>query len=54
MKEISPGIKVLYTSGYSDEVIVRHGHLEEGAPFIQKPFRAGDLLQKIRGILDLQ
>jgi signal transduction histidine kinase/CheY-like chemotaxis protein len=48
MRQICPEIKVLYTSGYSDEVIVRHGHLEEGTPFIQKPFSAGDLLRKIQ------
>jgi CheY-like chemotaxis protein len=53
MRKIIPDIKVLYTSGYSDEVIVRHGHLDEGMPFIQKPFGASDLLQKIREVLDV-
>ena len=53
MRQINPEIKVLYTSGYSDEVIVRHGHLDEGMPFIEKPFGAGDLLRKVRQVLDL-
>lgn len=53
MKQTSPEIKVLYTSGYSDEVIVRHGHLDKGMPFIQKPFGAGDLLRKVRETLDI-
>jgi CheY-like chemotaxis protein len=53
LKSITPQFKVLYTSGYSDEVIVRHGHLEEGMPFIQKPFAAGDLLRKVRSVLDV-
>jgi PAS domain S-box-containing protein len=53
LRNIRPGIKILFTSGYSDQVIVRHGHLEEGMPFIQKPFTAGALLQKVREILDI-
>jgi PAS domain S-box-containing protein len=53
IKEIEPAIRVLYTSGYSDEVIVRHGYVGTGIPFIQKPFGASDLLRKIREILDL-
>jgi PAS domain S-box-containing protein len=53
LKSITPEIKVLYTSGYSDEVMVRHGHLEEGMPFIQKPFGAADLLEKVRAVLDV-
>src|SRR5439155_9395452 len=53
LRQIRPDIKVLYTSGYSDEVIVRHGHLGGGMPFIQKPFGSGDLLRKIREVLDL-
>jgi DNA-binding NtrC family response regulator len=52
LRKIVPGIKLLYTSGYSDEVIVRHGHLDEGMPFIQKPFAASDLLKKVREVLD--
>lgn len=49
--EIKPGIRILYMSGYTDDAIVRHGILETGMSFINKPFQAIDLLQKIRSIL---
>jgi DNA-binding NtrC family response regulator len=54
LKEVCSRTKVLYTSGYSDDVIVRHGHLDPGMPFIQKPFGSAALLQKVRDILDLE
>jgi PAS domain S-box-containing protein len=47
-----PSIRVLYMSGYTDDAIVRHGVLEPGLAFIQKPFRAADLVDKIRSVLD--
>ena len=49
---LRPSVKVLYMSGYTDEMIGPHspGGLE--ASFIQKPFAAEDLLQKVRQILD--
>ncbi len=40
-------IKVVYTSGYTANVIAHHGVLGEGVSFIQKPFRQEDLLDKI-------
>lgn len=51
-RERCPDIKVLYMSGYTDEVIVHHGVLEEGICFIQKPFSIQDLLKKLRDVLD--
>ena len=47
-----PGIKVLFTSGYTDDAIVRHGVLEPGIAFIQKPYRPRALARKIREVLD--
>jgi two-component system cell cycle sensor histidine kinase/response regulator CckA len=52
MVEINPDLKVLFTSGYSDNAIVRHGILRPGVHFIQKPFTIVALLQKIREVLD--
>lgn len=45
-------IKVLFMSGYPDNVIAKHGVLEEDLDFIQKPFTKKQLLQKVRQILD--
>ena len=47
-----PAIKILYISGYTDDSIFRHGVLEGGVAFLQKPFNLKDLAQKIRQVLD--
>jgi PAS domain S-box-containing protein len=47
-----PGIKILFTSGYTDDAIVRHGVLEPGIAFIQKPYRPRAIARKIREVLD--
>jgi PAS domain S-box-containing protein len=47
-----PGLKVLFASGYTDDAIVRHGVLEPGVSFLQKPFSLATLGQKIREVLD--
>jgi CheY-like chemotaxis protein len=45
-------LKVLYMSGYSDAVVVKQGLLEPGTAFIQKPFRAQELTDKVRTLLE--
>lgn len=47
-----PNTKVLFTSGYTDDAVVRHGLLTAEVAFIQKPFAPHALLAKIRGMLD--
>jgi PAS domain S-box-containing protein len=49
-----PGMRVLFVSGYTDDAVVRHGILEEGTPFLQKPFTPDSLVQKVREVLDYQ
>jgi hypothetical protein len=50
LEKLQPGIKVLFMSGYTDNVIVHYGVLEEGAQFIQKPFNPEQLAVKIREV----
>ncbi|HEX9610644.1 MAG TPA: response regulator [Gemmatimonadales bacterium] len=47
-----PGLRVVYMSGYTDDAIVRHGMLEPGLEYLQKPFRPDGLLLKVREVLD--
>ena len=52
LRALRPNVRVLYMSGYADEAIVRTGVLEEGQPFLQKPFTPRDLAVKIREVMD--
>jgi PAS domain S-box-containing protein len=46
-----PGMKTLFMSGYSGDVIAHHGVLDEGTNFIEKPFRPEELAGKVRAVL---
>src|SRR5664279_3093615 len=51
LEKLQPGIKVLFMSGYTDNVIEQRGVLEKGAGFIQKPFSPEELARKVRAVL---
>jgi DNA-binding NtrC family response regulator len=52
IKSLNPEIRVIYASGYTDNVIAHHGVLDEGINFIQKPFSVQGLAVKVREVLD--
>ncbi|MDE3196051.1 MAG: response regulator, partial [Acidobacteriota bacterium] len=52
LEKLRPGIRVLFMSGYTDDMIVHHGVVHEGVNFIQKPFVPADLARKVRSVLD--
>jgi len=47
-----PGIRVLFMSGYSDNVIAQRGMLDPGTAFLSKPFTPDTLATKVRDVLD--
>ncbi len=48
---VKPGIKVLFMSGYTANVIAQRGVLDEGVQFLSKPFTRDALAQKVREVL---
>ena len=49
---IRPDIRVVFTSGYTDDFIFRNGILETGVAFLRKPFSTEALIKKVREVLD--
>jgi CheY-like chemotaxis protein len=52
LKTICPGLKILFTSGYTDDAIAHHGVLEPGVAFLPKPYTPATLAHKVRAMLD--
>lgn len=52
LKSIKPDLKVLFTSGYSDDVVSQHGIVGRDFNFIPKPFSTALLTRKIREIIE--
>jgi PAS domain S-box-containing protein len=49
---LRPSMKVLFTSGYTENAIVHHGRLDPGVHLVRKPYRKRDLALKLRAVLD--
>ena len=51
LEKIQPGIKVLFISGYTNDVVLEHGILEDKVEFIQKPFSPTELASRVKWML---
>jgi two-component SAPR family response regulator len=51
-RKINPALRVLYTSGYTENAIVHHGRLDPGIHLLNKPYRRHDLALRIRHVLE--
>ncbi len=51
---LHPGIGLVFMSGYTANVIARHGVLDRGTHFLQKPLSRDSLAQMVRKVLDEQ
>jgi len=47
-----PELKVLYTSGYTENAIIHHGRLDSGVRLLAKPYRKSDMARMIRLALE--
>ncbi|HXO86842.1 MAG TPA: ATP-binding protein, partial [Gemmatimonadales bacterium] len=52
LSKARPGVNVLFMSGYTDDAVVRHGILQEGIAYLQKPFTPRSLAAKVRTSLN--
>jgi PAS domain S-box-containing protein len=52
ISEIRPNVKILYMSGYTENVVGHNGMLDAGVRLLQKPFNLRDLKSKVREVLD--
>ena len=52
LKAQRPSLKVLYISGYTDDMLAHHGVLESNVYLLPKPFSPDDLARKLREVLD--
>jgi CheY-like chemotaxis protein len=51
LQRSKPGLKVLFTSGYTENAIIHHGRLDSGVQLLAKPYRKSDMAEMIRKAL---
>jgi CheY-like chemotaxis protein len=51
-RSIKPDLKVIFTSGYSEDVFEQHGYLDEDTPLLRKPFKRKQMAETLRQVLD--
>jgi CheY-like chemotaxis protein len=51
-EKLRPGLKVLFTSGYSENAIVHHGRLDAGVQLLAKPYKKRDLARKLKTLFE--
>jgi signal transduction histidine kinase/DNA-binding response OmpR family regulator len=49
-QELCPGVRILFTSGYTQNAIVHNGRLDDDALLLSKPYRKDELARKLRSV----
>lgn len=50
-RQLRPGLQVLFITGYAENAVLNHGHLEHGMQVVTKPFDMGELTQRIEAMI---
>jgi PAS domain S-box-containing protein len=50
-RTVKPDLKVIFTSGYSEDVFHQHGRLDDGIPLLRKPYKRKELAEMLRNVL---
>ena len=50
-REVRPGLKVLFITGYAENAVLSHGHLDPGMQVVTKPFAMEALASRIRELI---
>jgi len=54
LRKYKPGLKVLFTSGYTENAMLHHGRLGPAVQLLPKPYRRADLARMLRRVLDAE
>jgi CheY-like chemotaxis protein len=52
VRQLRPALRVLYISGYSDDILTRDGQFDDDIALLEKPFSGDDLAVAVRAVLD--
>ena len=52
-RQIQPGVPVLFITGYAENAVLNHGHLEHGMHVLTKPFTMDGLARKVKELISL-
>ncbi len=51
-RRLRPSLQVLFITGYAENAVLNHGHIERGMEVLTKPFAIPDLERRVRLLLD--
>jgi CheY-like chemotaxis protein len=51
-RALRPDLKIIFVTGYAENAVLNHGHLDHGMSIVTKPFNMADLARRVRETLD--